>query len=45
MVPDNEIVTGDALANRINDFFTFITNEVTPLQPEPSENHFEITKC
>ena len=38
-------VTGDALANKINDFFTSITNEVTPLQPEPSENQFEFSEC
>ena len=45
MVLDNEIVTGDALANKINDFFTSITNEVTPLQPEPSEDQFEFNEC
>ena len=45
MVLDNEIVTGDALANKINDFFTSITNEITPLQPEPSENQFEFNEC
>ena len=45
MVVDNEIVTGDALANKINDFFTSITNEVTPLQPEPSENQFKFNEC
>ena len=45
MVLDNEIVTGDALANKINDFFTSIANEVTPLQPELSENQFEFNEC
>ena len=45
MVLDNEIVTGDALANKINNFFTSITNQVTPLQPEPSENQFEFNEC
>ena len=45
MVLDHEIVTGDALTNKINDFFTSITNEVTPLQPEPSENQFEFNEC
>ena len=45
MVLDNESVTGDALANKINDFFTFSTNEVTPLQPEPSKNQFEFNEC
>ena len=38
-------VTGDALANKINDFFTSTTNDVTPLQPEPSENQFEFNEC
>ena len=45
MVLDHEIVTGDALTNKINDFFTSNTNEVTPLQPEPSENQFEFNEC
>ena len=39
------IVTGDALANRINKFFTSITNQVTSLQPEPSENQFAFNEC
>lgn len=33
MVLDNEIVAGEVLANKI-DFFTPITSEITPLQPE-----------
>ena len=45
MIVDNEIVTGDALANKINNFFTSITNEATPLQPEPSKNQFEFNEC
>ena len=30
----NEIVGGEVLANKINDFFISITSEITPLQPE-----------
>ena len=44
MILGNEIVTGDTLANKINDFLTSITNEVTPLQPEPSENQFKFNE-
>ena len=44
MILGNEIVTGDILANKINDFFTSITNEVIPLQPEPSENQFKFNE-
>ena len=45
MVLDNDIVTGDALANKLNDFFTSITNEVTQLQLQHSENQFEFNEC
>ena len=45
MVLDNETVTGNTLTNKINDFFTSITNDVTPLQPEPSDNQFEFNEC
>ena len=45
MVLDNEIVTGDVLANKINDFCTSITNEISPLQPERTENQSEFNKC
>ena len=45
MVLDDEILTGDVLANKINDFFTSITNEIIPLQPEPIENQFELNEC
>ena len=45
MVLDDEILTGDVLANKINDFFTSITNEIIPLQPEPIENQFEFNEC
>ena len=34
----NDIVNGDALANKINNFFTAITNKITLLLPEPSES-------
>ena len=45
MVLDNETLTGDVLANKINDFFTSITNEIIPLRPEPIENQFEFNEC
>ena len=45
MVLDDEILTGDVLANKINDFFTSITNEIIPLQPEHIENQFEFNEC
>ena len=43
MVLDDEILTGDVLANKIIDF-TSITNEIIPLQPEPIENQFEFNE-
>ena len=47
MVLNNDILTGDVLANKINDFFTSITNKITPLLPEPVEDHdqFEFNEC
>ena len=45
MVLDDEILTGDVLVNKINDFFTSITNEIIPLQPESIENQFEFNEC
>ena len=45
MVLDNEILTGDVLANKINDFFTSINNEIIQLRPEPIENQFEFNEC
>ena len=44
MVLDNEIVVGNVLANKINDFFISITNEITPLQPESTESQFEFNE-
>ena len=44
MVLDNEILTGDVLANKINDFFTSITSEIILLRPEPIENQFEFNE-
>ena len=45
MILDNGIVSGDVLTNRINDFFTSITNEITLLQPVPIENQFKFNEC
>ena len=44
MVLDNEIVVGNVLANKINDFFISITNEITPFQPESTESQFEFNE-
>ena len=44
MILDYGIVSGDVLTNRINDFFTSITNEITLLQPVPTENQFEFNE-
>ena len=45
MVLDNEIVVGNVLANKINDFFIIsITNEITPLQPESTKSQFEFNE-
>ena len=33
-VLDNEIVAEELLANKINNFFSSITSEITPLEPE-----------
>ena len=45
MVLDKEILDGDVLANKINDFFTSITNEIIPLQPGPIKDQFEFNEC
>ena len=45
MVLDDEILTGDVLVNKINEFFTSITNEIIPLQPKPIKNQFEFNEC
>ena len=43
MVLDKEILDGDVLANKINDFFTSITNEIIPLQPGIIEISLNLT--
>ena len=43
MVLDKEILDGDVLANKINDFFTSITNEIIPLLPGIIEISLNLT--
>ena len=45
MILDDEILTGDVFVNKINDFFTSITNEIIPLQPESIKNQLNLTNA